>query len=110
MVAVAAAFVLDASVAAGGHAHVATAGHASVDAGLVATILVMAAAAGYWWRVSRPRTATESRQRVWGIAGWVCCAFVLITPIHALAEQSVAWHMAQHLVLMMVAAPLLAAA
>ncbi|WP_195908610.1 cytochrome c oxidase assembly protein [Novosphingobium sp. Gsoil 351] len=56
----------------------------------------------------RQRAAIAPRRRVLAYAGGVATIIVaLFSPIDELADASFAWHMAQHLLLMLVAAPLM---
>jgi lanthanide-dependent methanol dehydrogenase len=41
------------------------------------------------------------------IAGWAILGIALATPLHGLGQRALAWHMAQHVLLMALAAPLL---
>jgi putative membrane protein len=60
-----------------------------------------------WERAGRGRII-----RIWqpwcGLAAWIATAIALVSPLDARAEQSLTAHMAQHVILMSVAAPLLA--
>jgi len=58
-------------------------------------------------RSSRP--AVHRRQIALFIAGWVVLAAALVTPLHAAGEHAFAAHMVEHELLMLGAAPLLAA-
>lgn len=63
-----------------------------------------------WWRLLR-RSALGSaglRQRgSWFLAGWAVLAGALVSPLHEAGERSFAMHMAEHELMMLVAAPLL---
>jgi cytochrome c oxidase assembly factor CtaG len=56
---------------------------------------------------SEPRPGARQRQAAAFWAGWFALAVALMTPLHPLGEALLAAHMAQHELLMAVAAPLL---
>ncbi|HEY2394582.1 MAG TPA: cytochrome c oxidase assembly protein [Rudaea sp.] len=47
------------------------------------------------------------RQAAWFLSGWLVLALALVSPLHEAGERSFAAHMAEHELLMLVAAPLL---
>ena len=62
----------------------------------------------YGWAVTR--IPERSRPRAgWFLSGVVALSVALVSPLHATAERSLAGHMVQHVILISVAAPLLAA-
>ena len=67
----------------------------------------------YVWGLARAGAACRAFAPRWRIACWFGAGAVLwlalLSPLDALADGSFAWHMGQHLALMLVAAPLLAA-
>lgn len=72
-------------------------------------LAALAAGTAGWLWVST-RFPTRRPQRLCGWAALAVAALALLSPLHAAAERSFTFHMAQHLLLMMVAAPLLALA
>jgi putative membrane protein len=77
----------------------------SFEPGLVAP-LAASAAMYTWGRHKAPRSATTA-QVVCYWTGWMFLALALISPIHELGESLFSAHMAQHEVLMLLAAPFL---
>jgi putative membrane protein len=81
---------------------------------LVAALMIMSASgyakgvANLWHRAGVGR-GIRVREAVAFAAGWGTLALALYSPIDVLADRSFALHMAQHEMLMIVAAPLLAA-
>ncbi|MEO7680482.1 MAG: cytochrome c oxidase assembly protein [Sphingomonas sp.] len=74
---------------------------------LVTSILTFAL--GRWRMTPNQRAAIAPGFRALAYAGAVCVLIAaLFSPIDANADSSFAWHMAQHLMLMLLAAPLLA--
>lgn len=67
----------------------------------------------YIWGLSRAGRARQAFAPAWRIVCWFAAVAVLwlalLSPLDGLADASFAWHMGQHLALMLVAAPLLAA-
>lgn len=95
------------ALAHGGEAH----GGWSVEPLALGLLLlsVVLYALGYARMGERQREAIAPRGRVWAYAGAVAAIVVaLFSPVDALADSSFAWHMVQHLLLMLVAAPLMA--
>ncbi|MFL6626480.1 MAG: cytochrome c oxidase assembly protein [Burkholderiaceae bacterium] len=82
--------------------------------GLVAGLLIVSACgyaagvAGLWRRAGVGRGILV-REVAAFIGGWSALVVALYSPVDALADRSFAMHMAQHEILMIVAAPLLAA-
>jgi putative membrane protein len=76
------------------------------------TVVLLACAAALYWR-GLAKIAPRSHQRDVALraaafyAGLVLCALALLSPLHALAEALFSAHMLQHLILMLVVAPLL---
>jgi putative membrane protein len=62
----------------------------------------------YGWAVLRMPAAGRPRA-AWFFAGVAALAIALVSPLHGTAERSLAGHMVQHVILISVAAPLLAA-
>ncbi|MES2123369.1 MAG: cytochrome c oxidase assembly protein [Gemmatimonadota bacterium] len=58
-------------------------------------------------RTERGRRAAPLVRAAWFAAGWISLLFALVSPIDRLGETLFAGHMVQHLVLIVVAAPLL---
>ena len=80
------------------------------DAWVVAPLLLSLAWYGVgWWQLrARSTAAAERRRSAWCfLAGWGVLATALVTPLHEAGERSFAAHMAEHELLMLVAAPLL---
>jgi cytochrome c oxidase assembly factor CtaG len=76
------------------------------------TIIVLLALTGaaYAWGLARMRgsdRAFPALAAVWFAIGLVVIAGSLLGPLDGLADASLAWHMVQHLALVLVAAPLL---
>ena len=72
---------------------------------------VIVFAIGYRRMSSRQRTVIAPRWRIGCYAlAVVCLVVALFSPLDARADSSFAWHMAQHLMLMLIAGPLLAMA
>lgn len=92
----------------GAHSHDAAPGW-TFDAWVVAPLLLSLAWYGAgWWQLRRRAVATEVHQRgMLFLAGWCVLAGALVTPLHEAGERSFAAHMAEHELLMLVAAPLL---
>ena len=67
----------------------------------------------YVWGLARAGTVRRAFAPTWRVACWFAAVAVLwlalLSPLDGLADASFAWHMGQHLALMLVAAPLLAA-
>jgi cytochrome c oxidase assembly factor CtaG len=74
---------------------------------LGATAVLYAAGVRALWRKAGPGRGIRRRDVVRFVGGWMALALALVSPIDALAEQSFAMHMAQHELLMVVAAPLI---
>jgi putative membrane protein len=62
-----------------------------------------------WWRLSTRSAHPQTHRRgaLYFLSGWVVMAGALVSPLHAAGERSFAAHMAEHELLMLVAAPLL---
>ncbi len=91
-------------------AHSPLSGENSSAAWLVATLLVT----GVWYAIGARRLWTHTRARrhlAWRVAafgaGWLCLAAALLAPLDEAAQRSFAFHMIQHEILMLIAAPLL---
>jgi len=59
------------------------------------------------WRRAGTGAGIGVRAAVSFAAGWAALAAALVSPIHELGEARLSWHMAQHELIMLVAAPLL---
>lgn len=59
------------------------------------------------WRTAGPGRGIRWRQAACYAAGWLTLALALLSPLHEAGESSFAAHMAEHTLLMLVAAPLL---
>jgi putative membrane protein len=96
-----------------GEAHVATAELArqwSWEPVVVAALLLaLALYAGGWWRMRRAGAARSlpAWQALCFALGWLVLAAALLSPLHRLGGVSLAVHMVQHELLMLIAAPLL---
>ena len=79
---------------------------------LVVSLIVVPAVL-YAWGLVRAGRARRAFAPPWRIACWAGAVVVLwlalLSPLDGLADASFAWHMGQHLALMLVAAPLIAA-
>lgn len=60
------------------------------------------------WRSSGAGAPVTRRQAGFFLGGLLALAVALISPVDALGEEALSWHMIQHLILTLVAAPLLA--
>lgn len=62
-----------------------------------------------WWRLAArsSQPAAHRRGATLFLTGWLVMAVALVSPLHAAGERSFAAHMAEHELLMLVAAPLL---
>jgi putative membrane protein len=76
----------------------------SFDPGVV---IPLALAAVLYLRGARASRGITSRQQACFWAGWTVLALALVSPLHPLGEVLFSAHMAQHEILMLVAAPLL---
>jgi putative membrane protein len=65
-------------------------------------------AVAYGWAIQRITGALRPHA-AWFFGGVVALATALVSPLHGVAEHSLAGHMVQHVILISVAAPLLAA-
>ena len=61
------------------------------------------------WRTAGPRRLVTPAQVRFALAGWCATAMALLPPLDTAAARSLTAHMAQHVLLLAVAAPLLAA-
>ena len=61
------------------------------------------------WRTAGPRRLVTPAQVGFALAGWCATAIALLPPLDTAAARSLTAHMAQHVLLLAVAAPLLAA-
>jgi putative membrane protein len=77
---------------------------------IVATAVAYAAGVTRLWRSAGVGHGVDRRQVAAFICGWLALAVALLSPLDALAEQLFTAHMAQHELLMVVAAPLIALA
>lgn len=73
---------------------------------LIASVLQVTGTARLWRRAGRGRGIGLDRC-VYFLLGWIALAVALVSPLDALGSRSLAAHMVQHEVLMLVAAPLL---
>ena len=76
----------------------------SFDAGIVIPLLV---AAFLYLRGARTSRGITAKQQAYFWSGWTILALSLVSPLHPLGEVLFSAHMAQHEILMLVAAPLL---
>lgn len=69
----------------------------------------IAASLGWWRLLARSALGSAAlRQRgAWFLVGWAVLAGALVSPLHEAGERSFAMHMAEHELMMLVAAPLL---
>jgi putative membrane protein len=85
--------------------------HAGVDSSMA--VVVPLAISGTWYLAGFARLWARAANREYlrnaacFVAGWVTLALALLSPLDHLAETSFAAHMAEHELLMLVAAPLL---
>ncbi len=79
----------------------------AVLAGLGVTVLLYARGMARLRARSGSRTAARRREAAAFWCGWVALAVALVSPLHPLGEALLAAHMAQHELLMVLAAPLL---
>lgn len=84
-----------------------TPGDALVLASLVATAAVYARGVSRLWRTAGIGHGTSRAGAGCFAAGWLALAVALASPLHPLGQVLFAAHMAQHEILMLVAAPLL---
>jgi putative membrane protein len=77
---------------------------------IVATALAYAAGVARLWRNAGVGRGVDRRQVAAFACGWLALAVALLSPLDALAEQLFTAHMAQHELLMVVGAPLVALA
>jgi cytochrome c oxidase assembly factor CtaG len=70
----------------------------------------LVAAVGWWRLCARSSAGVASLYRRGGffLTGWMVLATALVSPLHAAGERSFTLHMAEHEMLMLLAAPLLA--
>jgi len=76
----------------------------SFDPGVVIPLVL---AAFLYFRGARPGRGITIRQQACFWSGWIVLALALVSPLHPLGEVLFSAHMAQHEILMLVAAPLL---
>jgi len=74
------------------------------DPGVVIPILVSCV---LYWRGARLAAGTSRHHQTWFWLGITALVLALVSPLHPLGEQLFSAHMAQHEILMLVAAPLL---
>ena len=70
-------------------------------------VVPLSATALLYARGAHRRRGVSARQMVYFWAGWLALTLALVSPLHALGEELFSAHMAQHEILMLVAAPLL---
>jgi putative membrane protein len=70
-------------------------------------VIPLAISALLYARGARAARGVTSRQHVYFWSGWLVLALSLVSPLHPLGEVLFSAHMAQHEILMLVAAPLL---
>jgi len=79
----------------------------AVVAGLAAAALLYATGVRRLWRRAGAGSGVSVSAAAAFAAGWGALAAALLSPIHELGEARLSWHMAQHELIMLVAAPLL---
>lgn len=82
-----------------------TADHVTVAGMPVVPAIILATSAVLYFRGSR--STRDVSRPVAFIAAWIVLAFALLSPLHEAGEEFLSFHMAQHVLLMAVAAPLL---
>src|ERR1700712_4481281 len=70
-------------------------------------VIPLALTAVLYFRGAKAAHGVSSKQRVCFWAGWLLLCVALLSPLHPLGEALFSAHMAQHEMLMVVAAPLL---
>ena len=78
-----------------------------VIAGLILSAVLYAAGVGRLWTRAGAGQGIGRLQAASFAAGWLALVVALISPVHALGEILFSAHMVQHMLLMLVAAPLL---
>src|SRR5438067_2048515 len=81
-----------------------------VSSAIVITAGVYVAGIGRLWRHAGVGQGVSRGQAVAFVCGWIALASALLSPLDDLAERLFSAHMAQHELLMVVAAPLIALA
>jgi cytochrome c oxidase assembly factor CtaG len=76
----------------------------SLDPGIVLPLLLTAI---LYLRGAKAERGVSSKQQFYFWAGWILLCIALLSPLHPLGEELFSAHMAQHELLMVVAAPLL---
>jgi cytochrome c oxidase assembly factor CtaG len=71
-------------------------------------VSIVAASVGLALYANGWRPGNDGRRAVAFVTGGIAGLVAVVSPIHVAAEQSLTWHMAQHILLVGVAAPLLA--
>jgi putative membrane protein len=61
------------------------------------------------WRHAHPGAGVRGLEALAFVLGWICAFIALVSPLDAMGEQLFSAHMAQHEVLMLLAAPLMVA-
>src|SRR3954462_14976006 len=76
---------------------------------VVALVVTSALYAWGWWRMRQAgaQRSVPAWQGLCFAAGWATLVIALLSPVHRLGGSSLAMHMVQHELLMVVAAPLL---
>ncbi|MDB6106357.1 MAG: hypothetical protein JWO52_6356 [Gammaproteobacteria bacterium] len=77
----------------------------NLDPILLATLVMLAV-----WQVTAAKTHGPSRTRLFAAAGWLAAAVAFVSPLCALSVSLFSARVAQHMVLVLVAAPLIALA
>jgi putative membrane protein len=93
------------------HAHARSAmwsGEPVVIAGLALTLVLYAGGVQRLWRRAGPGRGVRRANVTAFALGWTAVVVAIVSPLDALADALFSAHMVQHLVLMLVAAPLLA--
>src|SRR5437588_12047444 len=70
-------------------------------------VIPLALAAFLYIRGARPERGVRRFEAISFASGWLSLELALVSPLHELGEQLVSAHMAQHVILMSISAPLL---